>query len=98
MTGDRTRGELGGLVRHYGQDVVGNFDPRVYRFATGIGPSLLGVLFSATGSLREGVRAIANLDARIHADGEIDVARTCAERGTLIVTPTHSSNMDSPAI
>ena len=89
---------LRGLVRHYGRDVVGNFDPRVYRFATGIGPSLLGFLFSPTGSLREGVRAIANLDARIHADGEIAVARTCAERGTLIVTPTHSSNMDSPAI
>jgi glycerol-3-phosphate O-acyltransferase len=89
---------LRSLVRHYGHDIVGNFDPRVYRFATGIGPSLLGFVFSPTGSLREGVQAISSLDARIHADGEIDVARTCAERGTLIVTPTHSSNMDSPAI
>src|SRR5262245_63181707 len=42
--------------------------------------------------------AIRNLDARIQADGEIDVVHACAERGTLIVTPTHSSNMDSPAI
>jgi glycerol-3-phosphate O-acyltransferase len=90
--------ELRALVRHYGHDVVGNFDPRVYRFATGIAPTLLGFLFSPTGTLREGVQAIGNLDARIHADGEIAVARTCAERGTIIVTPTHSSNMDSPAI
>src|SRR5438445_544979 len=36
--------------------------------------------------------------ARNTADGEIDVARACAERGTIVVTPTHSSNMDSPAI
>jgi len=90
--------ELRQLVRHYGQDVVGNFDPRVYKFATGVAPSLLGFVFSPIGSLREGMAALGNLDARIHADGEIDVARACAERGTLIVTPTHSSNMDSPAI
>jgi glycerol-3-phosphate O-acyltransferase len=90
--------ELRDLVRHYGRDVVGNFDPRVYRFATGVAPSLLGFVFSPIGSLREGVAAIANLDARVHADGELAVARTCAERGTIIVTPTHSSNMDSPAI
>jgi len=89
---------LRALVRHYGRDVVGNFDPRVYRFVTGVAPSLLGFVFSPVGSLREGVQAISNLDARIHADGEIAVARTCAERGTIIVTPTHSSNMDSLAI
>ena len=42
--------------------------------------------------------ALGNLDARILADGELDLAAACAERGTLVVTPTHSSNMDSPAI
>ncbi len=90
--------ELRSLVRYYGRDVVGNFDPRVYRFATGVMPPLLGFVFSPVGGLREGMAAIRNLDARIHADGELDVVRACAERGTLAVTPTHSSNMDSPAI
>lgn len=98
MSEDEKRDELRGLVRHYGRDVVGNFDPRVYRFATGIGPSLLGFLFSPTASMRDGLHTLRNLDARIHADGELEVARACAERGTLVVTPTHSSNMDSPAI
>lgn len=98
MTDADKQAELRDLVRHYGRDVVGNFDPRVYRFATGVAPSLLGFVFSPIGSLREGVQAIGNLDARIHADGELAVARTCAERGTIVVTPTHSSNMDSPAI
>lgn len=98
MTEDDKREELRGLVRHYGKDVVGNFDPRVYKFATGIGPSLLGFLFSPTANLRDGMNTLRHLDARVHADGEIEVARACAERGTIVVTPTHSSNMDSPAI
>jgi len=98
MTEPDKEEELRALVRHYGRDVVGNFNPRVYRFATGLAPSLLNFVLSPVGGLREGVAALRNLDARIHADGEIDLARACAERGTLVVTPTHSSNMDSPAI
>lgn len=98
MTEDEKREELRNLVRYYGRDVVGNFDPRVYRFATGVGPSLLGFLFSPTATLRDGLSTLRHLDARIHADGDVEVARACAERGTIVVTPTHSSNMDSPAI
>ena len=98
MSDEDKQSELRALVRHYGKDIVGNFDPRVYRFATGIGPSLLGFVFNPVGSLGEGVAALRHLDARITADGDIDLARMCAERGTIVVTPTHSSNMDSPAI
>jgi glycerol-3-phosphate O-acyltransferase len=98
MSEDEKREELRGLVRHYGQDVVGNFDPRVYKFSTSIGPKLLGFVFNPMTSLREGMNTLRNLDARIIADGDLDVVHTCAERGTIVVTPTHSSNMDSPAI
>ncbi len=98
MTEQDKQTELRNLVRYYGRDVVGNFDPRVYKFATGVGPSLLGVFFSPLSSLRDGMAALKNLDSRIVADGEVDLARACAERGTIVVTPTHSSNMDSPAI
>jgi glycerol-3-phosphate O-acyltransferase len=98
MSEEEKQGELRNLVRHYGHDVVGNFDPRVYKFATGVGPSILGMLFNPLASLKDGMAALRNLDSRIHADGETEVARMCAERGTIVVTPTHSSNMDSPAI
>ena len=98
MSEEDKQTELRNLVRYYGRDVVGNFDPRVYKFATGVGPSILGMLFSPMSTIREGMAALKNLDQRIHADGEIDIARACAERGTIVVTPTHSSNMDSPAI
>ena len=98
MTHEEKQGELRDLVRFYGRDVVGNFDPRVYKFATGIAPSLLGFVFNPITSLRQGMDTLRNLDARISVDGELDVVRACAERGTIVVTPTHSSNMDSPAI
>ncbi|MCX5745839.1 MAG: 1-acyl-sn-glycerol-3-phosphate acyltransferase [Proteobacteria bacterium] len=90
--------ELRGLVRHYGHDIVGNFDPRVYKFATGLLPSALDFFFSPVRSLREGVSALRHVDARILADGSLDLVRKCAELGTIVVTPTHSSNMDSPVI
>src|ERR1700689_3366436 len=75
MSEQDKQAELRTLVRYYGKDVVGNFDARVYKFATGGGPSLLGVLFNPMHSLREGVAALRNLDERIHADGEIDLVR-----------------------
>ncbi|MGE0550127.1 MAG: 1-acyl-sn-glycerol-3-phosphate acyltransferase [Kofleriaceae bacterium] len=95
MSDDDKRAELRSLVHGYGHDVVGNFDSRVYRLATGVMPSLLGFVFSPIGSLREGALALRQLDSRIIADGELDVVRACAQRGTLIIAPTHSSNMDS---
>ena len=98
MNEEEKTAELRRLVRYLGEDVVGNFDQRVYKFATGIGPSLLGFVFNPMTSIREGMNTLRNLDSRISADGELDVVRTCAERGTIVVTPTHSSNMDSPAI
>ena len=48
MTEEDKQQELRGLVRHYGRDVVGNFDPRVYKFATGVGPSILGMYREGT--------------------------------------------------
>ncbi|MBK9029729.1 MAG: 1-acyl-sn-glycerol-3-phosphate acyltransferase [Myxococcales bacterium] len=91
--------ELRTLVAHYGQDIVGNFDPRVYRFATRVLTPGLGFLFSPLQSLRGGVGGLlAELDSRIQVEGPLELLRAMAERGTLVVTPTHSSNMDSVVI
>ncbi len=93
------RGELENLVRHFGRDIVGNFDPRVYRFATKVLTPGLGFIFSPFSSIKGGVSGLlAELDSRIQVEGPLDVLRGIAERGTLVVTPTHSSNMDSVVI
>ena len=91
--------ELRKLVRHYGSDIVGNFDPRVYKFATKVLTPGLGLLFAPLASVRGGVRGLLReLDSRIQVEGPIELLRAMAERGTLVVTPTHSSNLDSVVI
>lgn len=98
MSESEKAAELRQLVGYYSRDVVGNFNPKVYRFITGLAPSVLGFVFSPIASVRDGVRALSQLEERVSVDGELEVARACAERGTIVVTPTHSSNMDSPVI
>ena len=99
MSEEEKRRELERLVDHYGHDVVGNFDPRVYRFATKVLTPGVGFLMSPWTSLKGGVGGLLReLDSRIQVEGPLDVLRGIAERGTLVVTPTHSSNMDSIVI
>lgn len=88
------RARVQALVEEYVHDVVGNFNERVYRFAKGVLPAVLGGLL-APQSLTEGFRGLGDLGGRIVVDGPLDVLRACADRGTLVVVPTHSSNMDS---
>jgi glycerol-3-phosphate O-acyltransferase len=88
------RDELRRLAEHYARDVVGNFDPRVYRFASGVLPTALGLAFTPV-SLSEGISGVARLAERIQVQGPLELVRRCAADGTLVVTPTHSSNMDS---
>jgi glycerol-3-phosphate O-acyltransferase len=92
------RAELERMVGHYARDIVGNFNPRVYRFANDILPPALSFLFTPVSSLRQGLAALDSMSRRIQVEGEIDAVRTACDRGTLIVTPTHSSNMDSVVI
>lgn len=86
------------LVDDLCQDVVGNFDERVYKFTTTILPPAFGFLFSPIASVRQGVAAMSELDARITVEGELDLIRKVARNGTIAVAPTHLSNMDSPVI
>jgi glycerol-3-phosphate O-acyltransferase len=88
------REEITRLARYYVQDVIGHFDSRVYRFATNILPVGLGALFNTT-DLRQGFSAFKDLSARIRVEGAIDTLRSLADKGTLVVVPTHSSNLDS---
>lgn len=98
MSEGEKRVELEKLIAHYAHDVVGNFNPRVYRFANDILPPVMSVLFAPVSSLKEGLAAFESMSRRIQVEGELDAVRTACDRGTLVVTPTHSSNMDSIVI
>ena len=78
-------------------EVVGNFDERVYRLATGAIPTGLWALLNAMSPKRllslDGLRRGVASHVAVH--GEVEHVRALADRGTLLVVPTHSSNLDS---
>lgn len=89
------QGILKRLIQGSAQDIVGNFDPRVYDFATRVVPYGLSWIFRPQGNLPNISSSLSN---RIRLSGHTDTLRSLAERGTVILVPTHSSNLDSIVI
>jgi glycerol-3-phosphate O-acyltransferase len=81
------------LTEGYGRDIVGSFTPWVYRFATGVIPRGLSLLFRRR-SLSNAPR-LEELERRIAVQGQTEALKALARRGTVILVPTHSSNLDS---
>lgn len=95
MSEVQKREALATLVRELAADIAGNFNHRVYRVANDVLPPALSLLFSPLSSLRGGLSALEGLRSRIVTLGPLETIRAAAERGTLILAPTHSSNLDS---
>lgn len=83
------------ITGSYARDIAGNFDPKVYAFANKVIPVGLNLLFQAQS--RDGAK-VRGLRDRIEIEGDIETVASLAERGTLIVAPTHVSNLDSIVI
>src|SRR3954464_15334449 len=97
MTDGELRESLKKYVERYAWDVAGNFDPRVYKFASKAMAPLLGVLLSPRATLRNLHHALdlTSLDERILVQGPREHIRRLSEIGTVIHVPTHLSNLDS---
>jgi len=87
---------LRSITEHMVRDIAGNFDARVYSFATKAVPKLLtGVMSPSklhTALREEHPKA---LDDLLITEGAIDKLQNLATKGTLVFVPTHSSNLDS---
>jgi glycerol-3-phosphate O-acyltransferase len=85
------------VVTRHAHDVAGNFDPRVYRFASRTIAPLIGMLMSPMQTMRHlgGAFDLRALDGRVVVQGPIGTIRALAEKGTVIFVPTHLSNLDS---
>ena len=85
------------ITRHLVEEVTGHFDPRVYRVATRVVPPGLSLLLNAMSPTR--LASLKDLRTTVadHVElrGDIEQIRRLSRRGTLIVVPTHSSNLDS---
>jgi glycerol-3-phosphate O-acyltransferase len=89
---------LRGKAREYAWDIAGNFNPRVYRFASRAVAPLIGALLSPRATMKNLPHAfeLSALDGRVVVQGPTKHIRKLAEMGTVIFVPTHLSNLDSP--
>lgn len=87
-------------VRHYGNEIAGNFDERVYSAVTRVLPPALGLLLNAVSPMRVVRRLpdLPQLDDAVMIQGETDHLHRLRDYGTVILVPTHISNLDSMVI
>ena len=86
------------IAEEMAKDVAGNFDPRVYKFAVRAVPGLLTAAMNPSNIVRNLVDSGSRLDDLSAGEGPIDKIRHLSRRGTIVLVPTHSSNLDSLAI
>jgi len=92
---DRTQAGLG-LVSTWADEIHGHFNPRVYRLATRVLPRALnGLLARRSGNVRSWT---GDANSRVSVRGDLTLLQTLAQEATLILAPTHVSNLDSPLI
>lgn len=87
------QGVVSGLVQGYAKDIAGNFSPKVYDFATHQVPRGLNLLFRP--QMKAGS---ADLTQRVALQGHLAELRALTQKGTVVLVPTHSSNLDSVVI
>ncbi|MFM8347427.1 MAG: 1-acyl-sn-glycerol-3-phosphate acyltransferase [Bacteroidota bacterium] len=88
------------IVNRYANEIAGNFKPSLYRFArwaitfwfarllNGARVKKFGAFFRNQYGLRD----------KIHIVGKVRMLRSLASKGTVIIVPTHFSNIDSMLI
>jgi glycerol-3-phosphate O-acyltransferase len=99
LRGNRSEVEdaLFGLVRRYTAEVHNEFSDRTYRFATRLLPGMLTRLLTATGP-RELLSADFDPASRLQVEGPVERILNLARTHTLVLAPTHLSNLDSPLL
>ena len=85
------------VIHRYAHAVCGNFDERVYNLARQALPPLLGALLNASSPKRLVTNwlDLAPLDGAVILQGQTEHVRRLHEAGTVILAPTHASNLDS---
>jgi glycerol-3-phosphate O-acyltransferase len=85
------------IIHRYSEEIVGTFKVSTFRFAQGFLTVLFNRLFNAAvdKSLRSLWRGRRQLYERLNVVGDIETARSLFQHGTVVIVPTHSSNLDS---
>ncbi|HLT35621.1 MAG TPA: 1-acyl-sn-glycerol-3-phosphate acyltransferase [Enhygromyxa sp.] len=98
MSEAERRETLRQIVESMARDVAGNFDPRVYRFAQRVIPGLIAGVMNPKQLTLDAVGGKVGAERLVSLTGHLPELAALARVGTVIVVPTHSSNLDSLAI
>lgn len=84
------------VLAHYTEEIGGHFDPRVYKFATGVIPYGFNWLLNAA-SVKHFMpwKQTESITKQLMIGGETEHLRKLAQKGTILLVPTHQSNIDS---
>ena len=100
--GRASEGELRDILQsvlvRFTEEIRGNFNPVLYGVATKVLPRALPVLLNAMSPKRLLQRGVPDISETIRIQGNVDGIRRMNELGTVILTPTHVSNLDSPVV
>ncbi|HLP40604.1 MAG TPA: 1-acyl-sn-glycerol-3-phosphate acyltransferase, partial [Fibrobacteria bacterium] len=91
---------LAGIIDMYVDEIMGYFNPVLHNLAARVIPWGLKAMLSrvSPASFLSWVGDRLDLEENLTISGPVDDIRALSEKATLIVTPTHVSNMDSVAI
>lgn len=85
------------IVDRYSEEIVGGFKVSTFRFARKFLTQLFKIIFNTAWSLGRGrfFGDKTELQDRIKVYGHVDELRNLMKKGTVILVPTHFSNLDS---
>jgi len=92
---------LAEILRHFAEEILGHFNETIYRVATQVVPVGLNLVLNTLSPLRlltNFPHGVGKLDKQILLEGHTGDFQSLAKRGTMILVPTHCSNLDSPLI
>lgn len=94
---DALRAAASALIAAYADEIHNHFSVPTYRMATRVLPWALTTLVT-TPSPKRLLGGDIDPKQRLRVQGEIEQVRRLSELGTVLITPTHLSNLDSPLI
>ena len=88
------------ILNYYSNEIVAHFDPKKYRVAQRLLPFLFSRLMNASPGkkLKFLFNSKKTIYDKFNINGPIDHIRNLSKKGTVIIVPTHFSNIDSPTI
>jgi len=85
------------IIHRYSEEIVGTFQVKTFRFAQRFLTAFFNRIFNAAvgKSIRAMFRGKRNLFERLNIEGDVETVRSLFHHGTVVVVPTHNSNLDS---